>query len=288
MHVAPCSREKNAGQVCVLVGQRADCLDWSFSIIAGSAREAERPAWESTVLCNVQWITYNILCLIVPVRKPMIVTTEYRSKQKKTFHTSPCSVFIGGLHSCNCISQVSSCVTTMWSINYLWPSFLLRMYSLKIFGTQTFLSCFCRMWKLPLITQIKHYLFDQMWFGKFHCKHREIARQVRKKIWKLLPATYLKLRHCHSNCLSVLTQQTSISGERFPCDSDDPFEAMLDAQEAWGTRNAKAYAGGLHAANEEVSLSFWEEAFMDCNWYNLSCWMMDIYLVLQNRMTNDY
>lgn len=43
MHVAPCRREKNAGEVCVLVGQRAECLGWSFSIIPTSAREAERP-----------------------------------------------------------------------------------------------------------------------------------------------------------------------------------------------------------------------------------------------------
>lgn len=120
----------------------------------------------------------------------------------------------------------------------------------------------------------------------FLCKHSE-CMAGEGKIWKLLPATYLKLRHCHSNCLSVLTHRTSISREWFSCDSHEPFEVMQDAHKAWGTWNAKARASGLNAANEEVSLSYWEKAFMNCNRYNLSWWMMDIYLVLQNFMTND-
>lgn len=134
---------------------------------------------------------------------------------------------------------------------------LFRIYSLNIFGTCTFLSCFCGMWKLPLITHIGPYLFNLMWFGKCECRVSLQAFRLPGRWEKnLLPATYLKLRHCHSNCLSVLTQRTSISGKKFSCDSHGPFEVMQNAQEAWGTWNAKAHAAGLRAANEEVCLSY--------------------------------
>ncbi len=130
---------------------------------------------------------------------------------------------------------------------------------LSFFGTCTFLSCFCGMWKLPLITHIGPYLFNLMWFGKCECRVSRQAFRLHGRWGKnLLPATYLKLRHCHSNCLSVLTQRTSISGEQFSCDSHDPFEVMQNAQEVWGTWNAKGHGAGLRAANKEVCLSYTE------------------------------
>ncbi len=218
-----------------------------------------------TVRCYRQWIMFYTHCVIVPV----IVTTQYRSKQNILVHLVQVHLVFFFFFFCfflaACTLEIvlakSQAVLQQYNLLIIYGPFYFRMYSLKFFGTCTFLSCFCGMWKLPLITHIGPYLF--IWCGlesvsaEFHCKHSD-CMAGEGKIWKLLPATYLKLRHCHSNCLSVLTQRTSISGERFSCDSHDPFEVMRDAQEAWGTWNAKAHAAGLRAANEEVSLSYTE------------------------------
>ncbi len=139
---------------------------------------------------------------------------------------------------------------------------------LSFFGTCTFLSCFCGMWKLPLITHIGSYLFNLMWFGKCECRVSWQAFRLHGRWGKnVLPATYLKLRHCHSNCLSVLIQQTSISGEQFSCDSHDPFEVMQNAQEVWGTWNVKGHGAGLRRAVTITALPLHRGNEMQPRWW---------------------
>lgn len=56
-------KKVNSGLVCVLVSQKAICLDWSFSIISVLAMEGEMPAWggkiQSRVIVNESHFTHT-------------------------------------------------------------------------------------------------------------------------------------------------------------------------------------------------------------------------------------